>query len=121
MARRASIRFTVVVALVCFSTSFRLIAADAPVPPVAPVAKGQPSPVDGVAVPTQTFLIYLNQQVDLDQANAKIKWRDDAIKQLQESNQRSWWERNGIWVGAAVGFVASLAVAWEVKQLSGSK
>lgn len=129
---RGTMRKSVAVGLlVCLLSSWPVVAADAAAPfpvvassplaphikPVQAITEGQPSPVTGVVMPTETFMLYLNTQVALEEANKRIAWRDDTMKKLAADAERTWWEKNAVWVGVGAGFIASVFVVWQIKQL----
>jgi hypothetical protein len=81
-----------------------------------PIAEGAPSPVSGVVMDNETFMLYLREHVALEEANLRIQVRDKLLQQEAAAAQRSWMERNGFYVGLVLGLVASMGIIYGARQ-----
>lgn len=83
---------------------------------LAPISKGEAAPDDGLWMDPPTFTLYLREHIALEEANLRIASRDKLLQDVTAEAQRSWFERNGFWIGVGVGFLASVFVVYEAKQ-----
>lgn len=91
---------------------------------VAAVEAGQPAPFAGVLLSDARFEVVAGLQLALDEANGKLRNRDEALdeaarrqatleSELSEARssgacEGGWWSRHGFTVGVVVGVAATV-------------
>lgn len=84
--------------------------------PLVALSKGDPAPYSGLLLTEDRLRLYLAQQTEVERCSLKLKLRDDALtaaladtRAAGDKAERSWLEKNGLWLGLAVGVVAGVA------------
>jgi hypothetical protein len=117
-------RYLTVVIILCFSFS---AFGEKKKPVFRGIVKGDPSPVTGVVMDTETASMVAEQKVklkDLEKSfelNKKLwEFKEKAYldglkksdKEIQKLSKTSWWDENKVIVSVVLGFVAGSATTY---------
>lgn len=86
--------------------------------PVVPLLQGSAAPHSGLLVSEERFKMYLDQQLKLEEAEAKAELRERAWKEAEQRAARGWFEQYGFIIGLTVGVVAGGAAVWKISELT---
>jgi hypothetical protein len=89
----------------------------------APLRAGDPAPYAGILLDEPRLLHFLALDLRVKELEGEVGARDKALvtleAQLAVEKQRqiseTWWSRNKLWFGVALGVAASAAVVYAVK------
>lgn len=99
-------------------------------PPVTELMVGQPAPYDGLLMGEERFLVYMNQEIRVDELTLTLETRErlllktteeladartadqTALAEAADAAAPGWFTRNGFVIGFVVGAIATGCLVW---------